>query len=66
MRGATYYYLAQAQRPRGQRQTRPDALPDAGNQGRHAPAPRRGRPWRELPPAARRVLAALSGTSQPA
>jgi hypothetical protein len=66
MRGATYYYLAQAQRPRGHRQNRPDALPDAGSQSHHAHAPRRSRPGRELPAAARRVLAALRGASQTA
>jgi hypothetical protein len=68
MRGATYYYLAQAQRPHERRQTQPGARPDAGNRGRHAHphAPRRGRPVRELPAAARRVIAALSGASSTA
>jgi hypothetical protein len=63
MRGAAHYYLAQARRPRGHRQSQPDAPPRAANQGRHAPAHRRSRAGRELPAAARRVLAALSGTS---
>ena len=62
MRPATYYYLAQA----WPRPTRPRSLRRAAYRGRHAAAPASRRPGRELPAVARRVLAALSGTSQPA
>ena len=66
MRSASYYYLVQAW-PQG-RQTRPGAPPRAGYQGRHARphSPRRRHPGRELAALGRRVLAALSGSSQPA
>jgi hypothetical protein len=66
MRTASYYYLAQTWPHR--RQTRPGAPPRAGYQGRHARphSPRRGHPGRELAALGRRVLAALSGSSQPA
>jgi hypothetical protein len=67
MRPATCYFLAQAWAPRD-RQAPPGALPRAGYRRRHArPHPtRRIHPGRELPGLARRVLAALSGTSQSA
>lgn len=67
MRAASYYYLAQTW-PHRSRQTRPGTLRRAGYQARHArpPSPRRRHPGRELAALARRVLAALSGTSQPA
>ena len=66
MRSASYYYLAQTWTDG--RQTRPGAPPRAGYQGRHVRphSPRRRHPGRELAAFARRVLAALSGTSQPA
>lgn len=66
MRPATYYYLAQTW-PHHRRQTRPGTLSRDGYRGRHARphSPRRS-PGRELSAFARRVLAALSGTSQPA
>jgi hypothetical protein len=64
MRPATYYYLAQAWRPDGHRQTQRGAR--SASRGRHGYAPRHDRPGRELPAVARRVLAVLSGTSQPA
>ena len=66
MRAASYYYLAQSWPHR--RQTRPGPLSRAGYRGRHVRprSPRRGHPGRELAALARRVLAALSGTSQPA
>jgi hypothetical protein len=67
MRAASYYYLAQNWPHRSQ-QTRPGTLSRAGYQGRHARphSPRRGHPGRELAALGRRILAALSGTSQPA
>lgn len=67
MRPATYYYLAQAWPSRGRRPIQPYAISRAANRGRHAhaPAPRR-HAGRELPAIARRVLAALSRTSQEA
>jgi hypothetical protein len=64
MRPASYYYLAQAWPNR--RQSRPCAPSRATRRGRHAMPPRRYHPARELPALARRVLAALTGTSQPA
>ena len=66
MRGASHYYLAQTWRPRRHRQMQQGTRrPRAVYQARHAlaDAPRRSRPVRELPAAARRVLAVLSGTS---
>ena len=66
MRGASHYYLAQTWRPRRHRQMQQGTRrPRAAYQARHAlaDAPRRSRPVRELPAAARRVLAVLSGTS---
>jgi hypothetical protein len=66
MRPATYYYLAQAWRPDGHRQTQRGTRSRAASRGRHAYAPRHDHPGRELPAIARRVLAVLSGTSQPA
>ena len=66
MRPATYYYLAGAWPSRPHRQTQPGAPSRATSRGRHARAPRRDHPGRELPALARRVLAVLSGTSQTA
>ena len=63
MRPASYYYLAQAW-PSDRR--RPSGPSRTTRRGRHAMAPRRYHPARELPALARRVLAALTGTSQPA
>ena len=66
MRGAAHSYLAQTWRPRQHLQTQQGSRrPRAAYQARHAlaDAPRRSRPVRELPAAARRVLAVLSGTS---
>ena len=70
MRGASHYYLAQTWRPRRHRQMQQGTRrPRAAYQARHAlanapaRAPRRSRSVRELPAAARRVLAMLSGTS---
>jgi hypothetical protein len=65
MRPASYYYLAQAWPARRRRPSQPSAPSRATRRGRHAQAPRRYHPGRELPALARRVLAALSGT-QPA
>jgi hypothetical protein len=65
MRPATYYYLTQAW-PSRHRQSRPGASSRATRRGRHAKAPRRYHPARELPALARRALATLTGTSQPA
>jgi hypothetical protein len=64
MRPASYYYLAQTYNQR--RPSQPSAPPRATRRGRHAMAPRRYRPTRELPALARRVLATLTGTSQTA
>lgn len=63
MRPASYYYLTQAW---PSRKSRPSAPSRATRRGRHAMPPRRFQPARELAAFARRVLAALSGTSQPA
>lgn len=63
MRPASYYFLTQAW-PSRQRRTKPGASSRA-RRGRHAMAPRY-QPTRQLPALARRVLAALTGTSQPA
>lgn len=65
MRPATCYYMAQAWPPQG-RSEAPPALHRAAGQGRRALSARRGHPGRELSAVARRVLAALSGTSQAA
>jgi hypothetical protein len=63
MRPASVYYLTQAW-PSNQRwQSGPSRTT---RRGRHAMAPRRHHPARELPVLARRVFAALTGTSQPA
>ena len=64
MRAASLYYVTQAW-PSQRRQSQPSA-PSRPRRGRHAMAPRRYRPARELPALARRVLAALTGSSQPA
>jgi hypothetical protein len=67
MRPATIYYLAQAWSPRTNHQfQREDARPSPAGRGRHARASRRGRLARGLPAVKRRILAVLSGTSQPA
>jgi hypothetical protein len=63
MRPASLYYLTQAW-PASQR--RPSAPSRARRRGRHAMPPRRYHPARQLPALARRVFAALTGTSQPA
>jgi hypothetical protein len=65
MRPASFYYLAHAW-PSRRRQTLPGAPARATSRGRHARAPRHDHLGRELPALARRVLAALSGTSQAA
>ena len=69
MRPASVYYLTQAW-PSQRRQSQPGAPSRASRRasrrGRHAMAPRRYRPARELPALARRVRAALTGSSQPA
>jgi hypothetical protein len=64
MRPASLYYVTQAW-PNRRRQSQP-SVPSRARRGRHAMAPRRYRPTRELPALARRVLAALTGSSQPA
>jgi hypothetical protein len=64
MRPATFYYLTQAW-PGQRRQSQPGTRSRA-RRGRHAMAPRRYRPARELPALARRVIATLTGSSQPA
>ena len=63
MRPATFYYLAQVWPPHGDRPLQSDAR--AAKRRRRAPAHARprSRPRRELPAVARRVFAALSGTS---
>ena len=66
MRPASYYYLAQAWPSQRRRQSQPSAPSRATRRGRHAMAPRRYHPARELPALARRVLATLTGTPQPA
>jgi hypothetical protein len=67
MRPATLYYLAQAWSPPTGRQFQPDdAPPCTATRGRHARGPRRDHPGRGLPALTRRVLAALTGTAQPA
>ena len=63
MRPASCYYLAQAW-PSSQRRHSGPAR--TTRRGRHAMAPCRYHPARELPALARRVRAALTGTSQPA
>ena len=66
MRPATYYYLTQAWPARRHRQIQRGALFRVRRRGRHAQAPRRDHPGRGLQAVARRVIAALSGTSQTA
>jgi hypothetical protein len=65
MRPASYYYLTQAW-PSERPQSQPSTPSRGTRRGRHAMAPRRYHPARELPALARRVLATLTGTSQPA
>jgi hypothetical protein len=65
MRPASYYYLTQAWPSSRRRQSQPGGQARATRRGRHALAPRRYRPTRELPALARRALATLTGTSQP-
>ena len=65
MRPASYYYLTQAWPSQRRRHSQPGAPSRATRRGRHAMAPRRYHPARELPALARRVLATLTGTSQP-
>jgi len=64
MRPASYYFLAQTWPSRQRCQSHPGAR--ATRRGRHAMASRRYRPARQLPALARRVLASVTGTSQPA
>ena len=63
MRPASLYYLTQAW-PSNQR--RQSGTSRTTRRGRHAMARRRYQPACELPALARRVLAALTGSSQPA
>jgi hypothetical protein len=63
MRPASLYYLTQAWPSNQRRQSGPSRTT---HRGRHAMAPRRYRPARQLSALARRVFAALTGTSQPA
>lgn len=65
MRPASLYYVTQAW-PSQRRQSQPGSSSRAARRGRHAMAPRRYSPARELPALARRVVATLTGTSQPA
>jgi hypothetical protein len=65
MRPASYYYLAQAWPQNQRRQSQPSAPSRATRRGRHAMAPRRNHAARDLPALARRVLATVTGTSQP-
>ena len=62
MRPANLYYLTQATPSNQRRHSGPARTT---RRGRHAMALRRYRPARELPALARRVFAALTGTSQP-
>ena len=66
MRPASYYYLTQAWPSNRSRQDQPGGPSRTTRRGRHAMAPRRYRPARELPALARRVLATVTGTSQSA
>ena len=66
MRPASYYYLTQAWPSQRRRHSQSGAPSRATRRGRHAMAPRRYHPARGLPALARRVRAALTGTSQPA
>jgi hypothetical protein len=66
MRPASYYFLTQTWPSRQRRQSHPGAGSRATRRGRHAMASRRYRPARQLPALARRILASLTGTSQPA
>jgi hypothetical protein len=63
MRPASLYYLTQAWPANQRRQSGPSRT---RHRGRHAMAPRRYHPARQLPALARRVFAVLTGTSQPA
>jgi hypothetical protein len=63
MRSASLYYLTQAWPSKQRRQGGPSRTT---RRGRHAMAPGRYHPARELPARARRVFAVLTGTSQPA
>ena len=63
MRPASLYYLTQAWPANQRRQSGPSRIT---RRGRHAMARRRYHPARELPALARRVLATLTGSSQPA
>ena len=63
MRPASLYYLAQTWPSNQRRQSGPSRTT---RRGRHAAAPRRYHPARELPALARRVFAFLTGSSQPA
>ena len=63
MRPASYYYLIQAWPSNQRRQSGPSRTT---RRGRHAMARRRYHPARELLALARRVLATLTGSSQPA
>jgi hypothetical protein len=62
MRPASLYYLTQAWPSNQRRQSGPSRT----YRGRHAMAPRRHHPARQLPALVRRVFATLTGTSQPA
>ena len=66
MRPASYYYLTQAWPSNQRRQSQPGGPSRTTRRGRHAMAPRRNHAARDLPARARRVLATLTGTSQPA
>jgi len=63
MRPASLYYLTQAAPSNQRRHSGPARTT---RRGRHAMAPCRYHPARELPALARRVRAALTGTSQSA
>ena len=66
MRAASYYYLTQAWPARERGQIQRGALSRTVSRGRHARPPRRVQLGRDLATVARRVLALLSRTSQPA
>jgi hypothetical protein len=65
MRPASYYYMTQAWPSSRRRPSQPGGPARTTRRGRHALASRRYQPIRELPALARRVLATLTGTSQP-